>query len=114
LTPSGTNWSETLLIDFPDLAAGEEPAANLVADSSGAIYGTTAGGGAAGFGTIFELAPVDKWGIRPTGIIYQFAGGTTDGAQPFGQLAVTAGDVIYGSTTEGGANGTGTVFRLKP
>ena len=35
---------------------GSEPRAGLIADSSGNLYGTTAGGGASGNGTVFKLA----------------------------------------------------------
>lgn len=44
--------------------------------------------------------------------IHSFQGGA-DGAQPFGGLAASAGQ-IYGTTTTGGASGNGTVFTVNP
>jgi uncharacterized repeat protein (TIGR03803 family) len=43
--------------DFLDPAAGSTPAAPVIMDSSGALYGTTFLGGAANCGTIYRLAP---------------------------------------------------------
>ena len=45
-------------------------------------------------------------------VLYSFKGGT-DGANPYGGLALEATG-IYGSTQKDGPNGTGTVFNLSP
>ena len=45
--------------------------------------------------------------------IYNFTGGS-DGGNPSGRLVTDAGGVLYGVTSEGGANNLGTVFSLTP
>ena len=70
------------------------------------LYGTTEYGGLGGFGNIFV---VDTNGLHFTNL-YNFTGGS-DGAFPAGQL-VMAGNILYGTTSAGGAGGNGTVFAL--
>jgi uncharacterized repeat protein (TIGR03803 family) len=55
------NDGETVLYNFcsrPNCADGTGPAASLIMDASGNLYGTTEGGGASGEGTVFELSPI--------------------------------------------------------
>jgi len=97
---------ETVLYNFKDGSDGAYPQGALIRDKAGNFYGTTLGGGTAGTGTVF--------GITPKGVervLYSFAGGT-DGADPEAGLAFDATGNLYGTTTAGGANGTGTVFKL--
>jgi uncharacterized repeat protein (TIGR03803 family) len=47
----------TLLHGFSGGADGSHPMATLTLDSTGTIYGTTAGGGTSGFGSIFKFVP---------------------------------------------------------
>ena len=59
LTPgaSGT-WTETLLNSFGrGKNDGQYPYAGLTIDAAGNLYGTTSGGGAYGFGSVFEITP---------------------------------------------------------
>ena len=56
LTPSGGSWTETVLHVF-DNTDGAEPAATLMLGKKGILYGTTAQGGAYGYGTVFALNP---------------------------------------------------------
>jgi uncharacterized repeat protein (TIGR03803 family) len=59
LTPPAagqTAWTETVLVSFNG-ANGNGPAAGLIADSAGNLYGTTNEGGASGLGTVFKLTP---------------------------------------------------------
>jgi uncharacterized repeat protein (TIGR03803 family) len=69
------------------------------------FYGTTAGGGPDGGGTVFR--------ITPSGLttIYSFCTECTDGDNPWG-LVQPADDVFYGTTEEGGAYSAGTVFKI--
>jgi hypothetical protein len=44
-------------------------------------------------------------------ILYSFTGGA-DGANPYANVAFDSNDVIYGTTTAGGVNNSGTVYTL--
>jgi uncharacterized repeat protein (TIGR03803 family) len=58
LTPpstAGGAWTETVLYSFSG-SDGGGTLASLISDASGALYGTTSGGGSAGLGTVFEIA----------------------------------------------------------
>jgi uncharacterized repeat protein (TIGR03803 family) len=55
---SGEHWKERLLHTFPSHRFdGTNPSAGLIFDAAGNLYGTTANGGTAGYGTVFELTP---------------------------------------------------------
>jgi len=98
----------TVLHNFKGGADGENPQGVLILDKSGNIYGTTAAGGVSGAGTVFRVTAAG----RET-VLYSFAG-APDGAVPDAGLARDAAGHLYGTTTAGGANGNGTVFRLSP
>jgi uncharacterized repeat protein (TIGR03803 family) len=87
---------------------GATPNAALVLASNGNLYGTTAAGGAFGHGTVFGLTPEGTFKT-----IYTFcpAAGCADGNGPSGLVPATDGS-LYGVTSAGGANNSGTVFRI--
>ncbi len=89
---------------------GISPFAGLAHDENGNLYGTTGSGGTSFQGTVFKITPE---GILTT--LYNFCSQTNcaDGAQPFATLVYFAGD-FYGTTTSGGANGDGTIFKITP
>jgi uncharacterized repeat protein (TIGR03803 family) len=84
---------------------GGNPAAGLVMDSSGNLYGTTSSGGNSGAGTVFE---VSSTGAET--VLYNFTGGV-DGGDPEASL-ILLGKTLYGTTVSGGASGAGTVFEV--
>ncbi|HEY2476092.1 MAG TPA: choice-of-anchor tandem repeat GloVer-containing protein [Candidatus Cybelea sp.] len=45
------------------------------------------------------------------GVLYSFKGGSDDGENPYAGL-INVGDALYGTTADGGTNGTGTVFAI--
>jgi uncharacterized repeat protein (TIGR03803 family) len=53
---SNGQWAETVLHAF-FAKAGDGPAASVIFDTAGNLYGTTSGGGAFGFGNVFEVTP---------------------------------------------------------
>ncbi len=60
LTPpaiAGGAWTETTLHAFAGGSDGSGPSASLIPGKAGALYGTTAGGGALGKGTVFKIVP---------------------------------------------------------
>ncbi len=87
---------------------GAYPAAGVIQGSDGNLYGTTANGGANGDGTVFEANP--NTGAET--IVYSFAGGASDGANPYAGLIQASDGNFYGTTANGGINGDGTVFEI--
>ncbi len=102
----GTN-ALTTLVTFNG-SNGEYPAGNLIADSSGNLYGTTSQGGSTNFGTIFKIAAGTT--TRTTLLTFN----NTDGAYPQGNLIFDSSGNLYGTTYEGGPLGDGTVFKFTP
>jgi uncharacterized repeat protein (TIGR03803 family) len=88
-------------------ADGSSPGAALVQGTNGKFYGTTNSGGANGDGdgTVFTITAS---GALTT--LHSFDG--SDGEFPGAALAQGTNGKFYGTTTDGGANGNGTVFSL--
>lgn len=97
--------NETVLHSFTLRPDGNQPFDGLVRDANGNFYGTTAGGGASGHGTVFKL---DATG-RET-VLYSFAGGPS-GREPFGGVVRDSNGNLYG-TALGGAVLSGIVFKV--
>jgi uncharacterized repeat protein (TIGR03803 family) len=107
ITPSGT---ETVLHSFGTNGDGTYPYAGLV-NVKGTLYGTDEAGGANctpfGCGTIFSITRSGNETVLHN------LGGKGDGAYP-GAALLDVNGTLYGTTVDGGANGDGTVFSLKP
>jgi uncharacterized repeat protein (TIGR03803 family) len=90
-------------------AAGVIPMGGVIVDNAGHVYGTTSGG--YGFaGAVFKFAYTPSGST--TKAVHQFLGG--DGAKPVGDLILDADGNIYGTTSLGGPNDQGVVFKLTP
>jgi uncharacterized repeat protein (TIGR03803 family) len=91
---------------------GQFPRAG-VTNVGGTLYGTTAEGGAYGFGTVFKIDPTT--GVET--VLHSFCrkSGCNDGRSPNGGL-LHVGGTLYGTTEFGGANGSdyGAVFKVAP
>lgn len=95
--------------DIDGAGDGGLPSAGLVADTDGNLFGTTLGGGSAGEGTVFKIAPDGS-----ETILHSFTGGA-DGYVPEAGLIIDEAGNLYGTTTVGGLGGNnGTVFRIAP
>jgi uncharacterized repeat protein (TIGR03803 family) len=122
LSESG-NWQKKLLHRFQG-RDGASPAAGVIFDTAGNLYGTTQNGGdlscpsaikGGGCGAVFRLSP-----NHPSGwsfdVLHEFGGvAKGDGSAP-NSLTLGANGTLYGSTYEGGVGtpwGNGTVFELK-
>ncbi|HEY1613561.1 MAG TPA: choice-of-anchor tandem repeat GloVer-containing protein [Rhizomicrobium sp.] len=90
---------------------GSSPEAGLIMDKAGNLYGTTIAGGANNFGTVFRLAPDDSFTV-----LYSFCSqiSCSDGDEPTSALVMDKAGNLYGTTSGGGASGSGTVFKLAP
>jgi uncharacterized repeat protein (TIGR03803 family) len=139
LDPSG---NETVLHSFTGTNGdGANPAASLIMDSAGNLYGTTQLGGITsgncpnsgtnttapppvGCGTVFKLDPSEH-----ETVLYSFTLTNGDGAQPVAGLIMDSAGNLYGTTPYGGVTsssclvfvtgppippGCGTVFKLDP
>jgi uncharacterized repeat protein (TIGR03803 family) len=90
-------------------ADGCLPYASLIADAVGSLYGTTVSCGAHSYGTAFELKPGTKWSEV---VLHDFGSDQKDGRGPWAGLVFGAAGKLYGTTNDGGLNGT--VFELTP
>jgi uncharacterized repeat protein (TIGR03803 family) len=113
LTPqAGGGWTESLSYSFGGGTDAAMPYAGLIFDAAGNLYGTTVEGGAYSGGTAFELKPQAGGGWTEN-LLYSFGKGK-DAAAPSAGLIFDASGNIYGTTSEGGTYGGGTVFELTP
>jgi uncharacterized repeat protein (TIGR03803 family) len=97
----------TVLHSF-DFFDGYWPFGELMLGADGLLYGTTQSGGGGVYGTIFKLH-TDGSGFS---VIHAF--NTVTGSYPYGGLTQGADGTIYGTTSQGGSQGKGTIFRVQP
>jgi len=115
LTPPvspGGSWTEATLLEFPTPGSGGGPYPGpLTMGENGTLYGTTQSGGASEAGTAYALKPPATPGAAWTEIpLHTFT--RSDGMTPWGPLVIGSGGVLYGTTSQGGAYGFGTVFAI--
>jgi uncharacterized repeat protein (TIGR03803 family) len=111
ITPQGTLTTLHTFCASADCADGEQPSSAMVQGSDGSFYGTTGGGGAYGLGTIFKITPQ---GTLTTLYSFCASAGCPDGGSPGGAMVQGADGSFYGTTTYGGSNNVGTVFKITP
>ena len=108
-TSSGYASTPTTLVNF-DNTNGAIPEAGLIADAKGALFGTTAVGGAYGVGTVFEIA--NSGGVYASTPTTLFSFNGSDGSYPSTGLIGDANGNLFGTTSQGGSDNTGTVFEI--
>ncbi len=109
------SWKEEVIHGFQGQPSAF-PAAGLVTDGSGNLYGTSSGYDSQS-GTVFRLdVPRRKGGHWVIDTLHSFEGNDRiDGKGPEGGVVFDKEGNVYGTTFYGvGANGGGTIFRLKP
>jgi uncharacterized repeat protein (TIGR03803 family) len=110
--PSTQAQNFTVLYTFKGGTDGAFPAAGLVMDANGNLYGTTKEGGDNGCyncGTVFKITRSGK-----ETVLLRFKSGA-DGVSPEAGVVLGSNGYFYGSTLYGGlsnCNGCGTVFSL--
>jgi uncharacterized repeat protein (TIGR03803 family) len=98
----------TVLYSFSNSVDGAAPSGPLLQFTNGLLYGTAIGGGSNGYGTVFEVTAAGK-----VTAIYSFTNGI-DGATPQAGVINGHDGYLYGTCTDGGANDSGTVFKITP
>ncbi|HXG47106.1 MAG TPA: choice-of-anchor tandem repeat GloVer-containing protein [Methylomirabilota bacterium] len=107
LSRSGTEYS--IIKDFgASPEEGMAPLGGVTEVENGLLYGTTAYGGAFGFGTVFQVA-ADGGSFRS---LHHFRGGPSDGANPESPLTRVGANQLAGVTPGGGPHQAGTIFRI--
>ena len=113
-TADGYASTPTTLVTFNG-TDGSYPQAGLIADASGNLFGTTTGGGASGYGTVFEIVKTaDGYASTPITLV-SFNG--NNGSYPQAGLIADASGDLFGTASGGGAydgpyGGYGTVFEV--
>jgi uncharacterized repeat protein (TIGR03803 family) len=108
--------TESVLVNFTG-TSGAAPGAypyfsNLIQASDGNFYGTTNLGGTIGAtctygcGTVFKVSPAGTFTL-----VHSFLG-AADGKTPSASLVQGTDGNLYGTTSYGGANNLGTVFKI--
>jgi uncharacterized repeat protein (TIGR03803 family) len=117
LTPpasGGSAWTEEVIYQFQGSPNdGSLPNGDLLLDNAGALYGVTHLGGSNNAGVIFKLTPSAFLGSAWTETVLYSFHNSNDGS-PNAGLVFDQGFALYGSTSQGGNNRLGSVFKLTP
>ena len=111
MTPTGTLTTLYNFCSQANCADGANPL-GLMQATNGNFYGMTGNGGANGVGAIFEMTPAGK-----VTTLYSFCSQTNcaDGEFPWvGTLTQATDGNLYGTATNGGTTGIGTIFNITP
>jgi uncharacterized repeat protein (TIGR03803 family) len=113
IVPNGAKSTETVLFDF-DGKNGFTPNSGVIMDKAGNLFGATGHGGIScdcfGRGVVYKLAPDGT-----ERVLYAFSDKehTHDGANPEASLLRGEGGSLYGTNSNGGTYGEGTVFEVE-
>jgi uncharacterized repeat protein (TIGR03803 family) len=108
LKPTGNAWQESVLYSFNGYD-GSVPTANVVFDSAGNLYSTTAVGGNLDDGVVFELTPSSDGHWTET-VLYTFNIGPQ--SQPTSGVIFDVAGNLYGTTAGCGNCNPGAVYEL--
>lgn len=111
------HYTESTIYQFAGTPDGWFPLAGLVVAADGTLYGTTDGGGANNFGTVYSLTKAH--GVWSEQILHNFNLDGTDGINPVVGLTADAKGNLYGPAVNGGSTlsgcggiGCGVIFEL--
>jgi uncharacterized repeat protein (TIGR03803 family) len=104
-------WKQTVIKNLDNSSTGGYPYEGLMMDTAGNLYGAAPTGGASGQGVIYRLSPTKKGWVDT--VIHSFTNenGGGSGLYWIDLISDKSGN-IYGATSFGGTNGTGTVWEL--
>jgi uncharacterized repeat protein (TIGR03803 family) len=107
-------WTQTVLHSFTGGADGGEPWSPIIADATGALYGTATIGGAGVVGALWKLSPpaVPNGGWTES-VLYNFTG-NADGGEPFGRLVFGPNGSLFGTSAGYGEYNYGTLYAITP
>jgi uncharacterized repeat protein (TIGR03803 family) len=100
----------TTLVNFTG-TNGFNPQSGLVQGANGTFYGAASRASGNESGTVFEVTPSGKLTT-----LHRFCtqSGCPDGSYPVAALILARNGMFYGTTTDGGSYGYGTVFAMTP
>ena len=100
--------------NFPECTDGYYPDSGLLQATDGDLYGTVPDGGP-------NCAPYGPWGLYSKSpraasqtTLYLFSSQSGDGTHPEAGLVQAGNGDFYGTTSSGGSNGAGTIFKITP
>jgi uncharacterized repeat protein (TIGR03803 family) len=112
ITPTGTyQLRASFPVSFDYALKGANPNGALVKGSDGLFYGTTGAQGPtpfAGHGTVFSFDPASN----AIEVVHDFNSDPGTGLEPLAGLLVGADGTLFGTTVNGGAHRSGTVYRV--
>jgi uncharacterized repeat protein (TIGR03803 family) len=111
LTPTPTGgWNFRVIYSFQGQPDAGFPYGALLFDAANNLYGTTYYDGASDLGSVYELSPSvsGEWTEQ---VLYSFRG-VLDGNSSISNLVFDTAGNLYGTTSEGGLGGSGTIFQL--
>lgn len=118
---AASSGTEAVLYSFTGGADdGLGPYGSPVADSSGALYGTTMDAQAGDAGVVWKLTPSGK--SYKESAIYKFPSGRSEGSYPEAGLILDSAGALYGTASGGGkgkcnlsgGGGCGVIFKVTP
>ena len=97
----------TLLHSFAGSDGAGPWGGHMILDHWGNLYGITQYGGTDKCGTLYRLSE-----NRTFTVLHTFAGGTSDGCAPWGSVVRDKAGNLYGTASEGGFTGNGTIWKV--
>jgi uncharacterized repeat protein (TIGR03803 family) len=110
MTPGGAVKVLHSFTGYPN--DGYIPIGTLVQGNDGTLYGTTYQGGSKNWGTVFKISSA---GTGYT-VLHNFdrTADINDGIQPLAGLALGTDGNLYGTTSSGGKQNSGSLFKITP
>lgn len=103
-------FSHNVDVHDADTASPERPNTNLARDDYGFIWGTTSLGGRGNHGTIFKINHAT--GDFSKVLEFSFNGATNKGSGPSGDLVNDRKGSLWGTTSKGGIDTSGTIYKI--